>query len=133
MRALGLETREIRVVGGGARGRLWRQIKADVTGLPVAAPQMVETTALGAAMLALVGGRMFSTLAEAASTMVQIGETLAPRPEAQRQYEDYYQLYRATYAALTPVFEQAAAIERQAGGTSAATVPIARATDESSL
>jgi xylulokinase len=121
MRAMGLETRAIRVVGGGARGRLWRQIKADVTGLPVAAPQMVETSALGAAMLALVGGRMFSNLAEAAAAMVQIGETLEPRPEAQRQYEDYYQLYRATYAALTPVFERAAAIERRASRPSAAT------------
>ncbi len=49
---MGLALKQIRVVGGGARSRLWRQIKADVTGLPVALPQTTETTALGAGMLA---------------------------------------------------------------------------------
>ena len=29
---------EIRAVAGGARGRLWLQIKADVTGKPVSVP-----------------------------------------------------------------------------------------------
>jgi sugar (pentulose or hexulose) kinase len=34
--------------GGGAKGPLWRQIKSDVTGLPVRVPTSVETTATGA-------------------------------------------------------------------------------------
>lgn len=40
------------VCGGGARNALWNQIKADVTGLPLAAVHPHDTTALGAAMLA---------------------------------------------------------------------------------
>ena len=52
MRQIGLPLRQIQVVGGGARSHLWRQIKADVTGLSVTLPQTSETTALGAAMLA---------------------------------------------------------------------------------
>jgi len=35
MRGAGLGVRRITIVGGGAKGPLWRQIKADVTGLPV--------------------------------------------------------------------------------------------------
>jgi xylulokinase len=108
MRALGLPLAEIRVVGGGSRSRLWRQIKADVTGLPVTLPQTSETTALGAAMLALVGLGAFGSLSEAAGQVVRIAETVEPQPAAQAQYEDYYQMYRATYFALLPVFEQAA-------------------------
>src|SRR5262249_2301810 len=59
MRASGLEPREIVCVAGGARSQLWRQIRADVTGLPVAAAADVETTARGAAMLAAAGGGRF--------------------------------------------------------------------------
>jgi xylulokinase len=110
MRRMGLEVREIRAVGGGARGRLWRQIKADVTGLPVALPHTVETTALGAALLALVGVGAFPALDAAAAATVQVVETLDPRPQAQARYEECYQLYRAAYFALEPVFEQAALI-----------------------
>src|SRR6185295_6854503 len=35
MKASGLGVRRLTIVGGGAKGPLWRQIKADVTGLPV--------------------------------------------------------------------------------------------------
>ena len=108
MRRVGLALREVRVMGGGARSRLWRQIKADVTGLPVALPQSVEATALGAAMLALVGSGDYATLTQAAERIVRIVETVQPQSEAVSRYEEYYQLYRAAYFALLPVFERAA-------------------------
>src|SRR5574341_496248 len=110
MKRIGLQLEAIRVVGGGARSRLWRQINADVTGLPVAILQTSETTALGAAVLALHASGMVGSLAEAVGRVVQVVETLDPRPDAQARYEDYYQLYRATYFSLLPVFEQAARI-----------------------
>jgi xylulokinase len=110
MKKIGLPLEEIRAVGGGARSRLWRQIKADVTGLPVTVPQTVETTALGAAMLALHACGMVGSLAQAVECSVQVVDTLEPRPAEQSRYEEYYQLYRATYFSLLPVFEQAARI-----------------------
>ena len=111
MRNIGLEPEQIRVVGGGAQSRLWRQIKADVTGLPVALPQTTETTALGAGMLALVGTGLMDSLEEAASHVVQIVDVVEPDPIAQKAYEDYYQLYLATYRALLPVFDQLAVLQ----------------------
>jgi len=111
MRKMGLQPEQIRVVGGGAQSRLWRQIKADVTGLPVALPQTTETTALGAGMLALVGAGLVPSLQEAASQTVQIVDVLDPDPHTQRIYEDYYQLYRSTYHSLLPVFDQLAGLQ----------------------
>ena len=55
MTSAGLDVRRLTIVGGGAKGPLWRQIKSDVTGLPVRVPVSVETTATGAAILAAVG------------------------------------------------------------------------------
>ncbi|NMC11881.1 MAG: xylulokinase [Chloroflexi bacterium] len=110
MRVMGLPLEQIRVVGGGARSRLWRQIKADVTGLQVALPHTTETTALGAGMLALVGTGLCTSLEEAANCAVHIIETLEPIAENKQRYEEYYQLYRSTYSALLPVFDQLARI-----------------------
>ena len=109
-RSMGVEPQEIRAVGGGARSPLWRQIKADVTGLPVAALSTVETTALGAALLALDGAGLVNSLEEAVDANVQVVERRDPDPRAVARYEEYYQLYRELYFALEPVFTKAAQI-----------------------
>jgi xylulokinase len=43
---------EVRSAGGGAKSRLWLQIKADRLGIPVTATECPEPTSLGAAILA---------------------------------------------------------------------------------
>ncbi|HEU0293168.1 MAG TPA: xylulokinase [Anaerolineales bacterium] len=110
MLRLGLPLQEIRAVGGGARSPLWRQIKADVTGLPVSLTDTIETTALGAGILALTGSGLIDSLDTAVSLTTHVIETRAPHPETHKIYEEYYQLYRASYFSLLPVFEQAARI-----------------------
>jgi sugar (pentulose or hexulose) kinase len=53
MRALGIRVESVRLVGGGARNALWRQILADVIGVPVQALAESESAALGAALQGL--------------------------------------------------------------------------------
>ena len=60
MKAAGLGVRRLTIVAG-AKGPLWRQIKADVTGLPVRVPESVETAATGAAILTAVGSGVHAT------------------------------------------------------------------------
>lgn len=110
MQEMGLNLEEIRVVGGGARSALWRQIKADVTGLPVTMLNTIETTALGAGLLALAGAGYFGSLEEAAEAAITVVERREPDPQASEIYADYYQLYREAYFSLTQVFERAAGI-----------------------
>lgn len=50
--ALGVKAREIRVTGGGAKSPVWRQIMADVFGVPVVAMVEDEGAALGGAIQA---------------------------------------------------------------------------------
>jgi xylulokinase len=52
LRALGVRPREIRLTGGGARSALWRQVAADVFGVPVVAMAQDESAALGGALQA---------------------------------------------------------------------------------
>jgi xylulokinase len=110
MTHIGLALQEIRAVGGGARSPLWRQIKADVTGLPISLTNTTETTALGAAILALAGSGLMNSVTEAVGLTTHVVETREPNPQIHARYEEYYQLYRSTYFSLLPVFEQAAKI-----------------------
>ncbi|MGF1611543.1 MAG: FGGY-family carbohydrate kinase, partial [Kiloniellales bacterium] len=54
LRAMGVALDSILLLGGGARSRLWVQIRADLAGLPVEVPRVVDASPLGAAMLAAV-------------------------------------------------------------------------------
>jgi xylulokinase len=107
MRDAGLDVRRLTIVGGGAKGALWRQIKADVTGLPVRVPTSVETTATGAAILAAVGAGTHANVAEAVEAFVAYQpEEQVPDPERHQRYTDAYRRYREVYFALKPVFER---------------------------
>ena len=102
-------------MGGGTKGALWRQIKADVTGLPVRVPTSVETTATGAAILAAVGAGVHTTVAEAVDAFVAYQPTEhLPDPERHQRYTDAYRRYRDVYYALKPVFER---LDEQAPAT----------------
>ena len=47
---LGLSPSEIRLTGGGSKSAVWRQISADVFGVPVVALSTAEGAGLGAAI-----------------------------------------------------------------------------------
>ncbi len=105
MRDAGLNVRRLTIVGGGAKGPLWRQIKADVTGLPVRVPTSVETTATGAAILAAVAAGFYSRVADAVHSFVSFRpEVHEPDESVSERYDDAYGRYRAVYEALRPVF-----------------------------
>jgi len=105
MRGAGLGVRRITIVGGGAKGPLWRQIKADVTGLPVRVPTNVETTAAGAAILAAVGSGECPGIGQAVQSFVTFEpDEHQPDPQTRDAYEEAYRLYRDVYFSLKPVF-----------------------------
>src|SRR3546814_15194244 len=60
----GAPLRDIRVDGGAAANNPLLQMQADLAGVTLHRPRMLETTALGAAMLAGLGVGMWSGLDE---------------------------------------------------------------------
>ena len=65
----GRDIAELRIDGGAAVNDLLCGIQADQLGVPVSRPVVTETTALGAAMLAGLSQGVWSSPAEAASTL----------------------------------------------------------------
>lgn len=89
--------------GGGSQGPLWRQIMANVLGVSLQTVEGREHTAVGAAMLAGIGTRVFYDLAEAVARVVHHGPAERPDPEIQAAYTDSYARFRALYPALRAV------------------------------
>ena len=90
----------IRVTGGGSRSALWRQIKADITGVPIETLKCDEACALGAAMTAAVGTSLFSSYPEASSSMLSVSSQTLPNPDAHTLYSQLFTNYlqESTYS-----------------------------------
>ncbi len=108
LRDLGVPIRQIRVSGGGARSPLWRQILANVFGLPVVTTNAEEGPAYGVALLAAVGTGNFSSVPEACRTAIKVVSQTDPDPGTVELYEAYYGVYRSLYPTLKGIFPRLA-------------------------
>jgi L-xylulokinase len=95
-----IDTRPVRLAGGGARSAAWTQLFADATGLSVEVTDAVEAGARGAAMLAGVGAGVFGDVDQAARACVTVVRTQHPRPERKPLLDMRYRTWSRTSAAL---------------------------------
>jgi xylulokinase len=94
----------MRVIGGGARGRLWNRIMADIYGVPVHRLSILEeATSMGAALAGGVGVGLYRDFSMI-DQMNQVAEVIAPDPLAQAAYARTYPIFEAAYHALLPIY-----------------------------
>lgn len=94
MSSAGVTISELRLDGGGARSRLWRQIQCDINRKPAIYTGIDEGTALGAAILAAKGSTHYSSVEKAVEAMVHIQERHTPSPELEEVYNRRYSQYQ---------------------------------------
>jgi glycerol kinase len=82
----GKELRELRVDGGATANDLLMQFQADLLGVPVVRPKVLETTALGAAYLAGLTVNLWKSREEIAAQW-QVEKRFEPRMEAAQRAE----------------------------------------------
>jgi xylulokinase len=94
--------REIRLSGGGARSRFWRQVQADIYGRAVVTINAEEGPAYGVALLAMVGTGAYKSISEACDATIRVvSETGADRRSVavyNRTYPVFGELYRSLRA-----------------------------------
>ena len=100
---LGVSMKRVRIIGGGAKGMLWRQIVADVLGIEMEKVE-VDDSSFGTAMLAAVGIGWFDSFAQAAEACVRIESVSRPDPENQQVYETLFRKYKKIHDALAPIY-----------------------------
>jgi xylulokinase len=104
LRAMTVPTEKIVLLGGGAKSRVWAEIRADVSGLPALQPRRVDTSPLGAAMLAAVAAGALPDLETCASLVRDEAAVTEPNPNNRDTYQDGYEAYRRLFRSLKPMF-----------------------------
>lgn len=102
----GVKIDVLRAIGGGAKSRLWLQLKADITGIPVVTPRITEAAGFGAALLAGVGSGVFPSAADAANRFLQLTDEYHPDPVRHEKYTRQFELYQQVYPAILPITHQ---------------------------
>jgi xylulokinase len=99
---------ETRALGGGARSRLWNEIKAAVLGVHWVPTVRQECGVLGDALIAAAASGHVRTdeLAATAKAWQETAEPVRPDPDLSRRYRSLVGAYRDLGDRLAPIFER---------------------------
>ena len=103
LREGGLQSRVIRLIGGGAKSAVWRQMVADIMDTPVVCTEQTEAAALGAAIQAAwCASQGEQSLAQICQRCVRLDTSTQtqPDPGSADAYEQVYRRYREQIAAM---------------------------------
>lgn len=102
MKTIGIDIKQLRCVGGGARSPIGLQNKADILGIPVSSLKIREAACLGAAMLAGTAADAYKDPKDAAR-IVQISQTYYPSETIREIYNNKYCIYSQLYDKLKEI------------------------------
>lgn len=106
--AQGARIEAMRVIGGGARGRFWNRLMADVFGIPVQRLAILEeATSMGAAVAGGIAVGLYKDFS-ISEQMNQIAEVIEPDSEATAAYNRLVPIFEACYQQLLPVYDMIA-------------------------
>jgi len=104
-REQGVEVPEIRMIGGGAKSRLWRSIFASILEKPVSKLNFIdEATSVGSAIAGGVGVGIFQSINDAAR-MVKVEEVIKPEKKYFSLYQKQYEIFKKSYEQLEEIFQ----------------------------
>ena len=96
--------REITVIGGGAKGEVWRRIMADVYQADIVRPNYLEeATSMGAAIIGGVGCGVFKNF-DVTDRFIEVVDRTKPNAEHAGLYAEAKKLLNESYDALEPLF-----------------------------
>lgn len=93
----GIKIDTIVFAGGASKGELWCQTLSNVTGCTVKVPKVTEATALGAAMSAGVGAKVYDSLQDASAKLVKWEKEYNPNMENHALYNKIEQQWIKVY------------------------------------
>lgn len=105
--AMGIPVKEIRVLGGGSKSKVWNQIKADITGRTIYTTENSDAACLGAAIISGLAVGEFTNIKDAVGSMVVLKDKFEPNMENHAVYQRLYGQYKQLYEDLCPLFEKA--------------------------
>lgn len=93
------------VIGGGAKGTLWRQMLSDALGIALRTTQSSDSS-LGSAMLAGIAAGVFADAQDAVSKCVKEKTITHPIRENTKIYRKLFDKYQKVHHALAPIYRE---------------------------
>ena len=88
-RELGIQPTEIRLTGGGSKSAIWRQLAADIFGVPTVCLASAEGAALGAAIqggyATLIATGKSATFRELCERIVKVDDATRAKPDTEHK------------------------------------------------
>ena len=103
---LGAKIEITSICGGGAKSEVWRNIVANVLGIPVTRPLVEEGPAYGASILAMVADGEYKTVKDATKKLIKLRDTTMPNKEITALYERKYQIFKRLYPQLKEIYKE---------------------------
>lgn len=100
-----ISVNEYRIIGGGAKGKLWRQILADVLNTELMSTKDNDSS-LGSAMLAGVAAGIFGSFKESVEKCVTVADIVTPIERNVEIYERGFENYRLIQKAMAEVYHK---------------------------
>ena len=88
------------LAGGATKSRVWTQILADASGLPIRIPVISDLASVGAAILAGVGAKIYSSAEEGYKKIKIPEKVVLPRPEMTERYKPLISEYKKMAAGI---------------------------------
>lgn len=101
--SIGIDTKTVQAVGGGARSETLLQIKSDIFGIPVNTLLVSEAGTMGLAILSAVACRDYPDYDSAISHMVKIKKSFLPIPKHTKTYEMKYKQFKKMRSAIRQI------------------------------
>ena len=97
----GVQPKGLIACGGGSESGVWRKMMADCFNIPISASNSADAPCLGAAILAMVGTGLYSTVEKACAAVIKQNGAVMPK---ENNYSEYYEIYRQLYPKLKDSF-----------------------------
>jgi xylulokinase len=114
MEGLGLESKDIRLIGQGSKSVLWSHIVANVLNRPLRVPEQPDAV-YGAALITAMGINAIERTSEALESVIAIQQIIEPNPEVAHIYATLFSVYRDADTALRPIAARLHEFEHQQG------------------
>jgi FGGY-family pentulose kinase len=111
----GFKPTETVVAGGPTKSKLWMQMHADVSNVPISLTREGESAVLGSAMLAAVGAGVYPDIQTTVQNMVHTERTIEPDSARHEEYSFYMDRYIETYPQMRELMHRT--VRHIAGGS----------------
>lgn len=105
LKDLNIPINQIRVIGGGSKSELWKQILADILNYNIDEINTNQGGALGAAILAAVGSGKYTNVEQGCETLIKKINQINPIEKHVKQYDEIYKKYVSLYDCLKDWFK----------------------------